>query len=194
MRATISGHQINAATNTMENKMRHIKQNPKSMTVYQRYTREELEKLGNKSLTVDGYQDLLDVNKLIKRTSKAQLQELANKKIPQYGHQDTDTLRDTMIKAKQMVKEFHQLPAYMRAHFKNDEFKFQEWLEENKDNKYAFTELTGELTKNPEYKKYVQDLKNKEEYLKNKELEKQESLAQAIAKAITQEPLPEQKK
>lgn len=152
-------------------------------------THEKKEKLGIKDHTVQGFGDLLDVNKLMERITPDQLRDLKLKhEKAQYGVQSNDTMRDVMMKAQLLVKDFKDLPAMVREHFKNDEFLYLDILHKEKDNKYFLGELMAEITGSESYKQQVEALKRKDEEDAKAILLQQQSLAGIIKDALSPEP------
>lgn len=155
-------------------------------SVYGKYTKEELQnKHGLKSPVIQGFHDMLDLNKLIKRVTPEQIKALKEKQLNgNYGQQDNSTMRDILLQSAKLQKDFKQLPAYLKEHFKNNEFDYHKFLTDNSDNKYALAELQAELSNSDSMKRFIEKQKFLEkESQKAKDLE-QQSLAQAIASAI----------
>lgn len=155
-------------------------------TVMGRYTREQLQKeFGLKSPVVQGFHDVLDLNKLIRKITPEQIKKLKEKQLNgNYGMQQDETIRDVLLKSKELTKSFMDLPAIVREKFSNDEFLYQDFLENNKDNKYALAELFQELSGSEEVKRMIEKSKMLEEAQKEIELNKQKELGKAIAEAL----------
>lgn len=144
--------------------------------------------LGIKDLTVQGFSDLLDVSKMVSRMSPQQLKDLAAKSLnAKYGVQNNDSLRDVLVKSQGLKTDFMELPALVRAQFKNDEFAYYDFLEKNSDNPYAIPELLVKITDSDFYKMQLDQLKAKDEAQKTQILEQNQSLAQQIANALKPE-------
>lgn len=148
-------------------------------------TIEKREALGSKDLTVQGFGDLLDVNKLVTRITPEQLISLKAKHgMAKYGIQSNDTIRDVLLKTQALNSDFKELPADIREYFKNDEFLYLEFLNKNSDNKYALSELAAEITGSADFKERIELAKQKEKNDQERLLNREKSLANSIASAI----------
>lgn len=147
----------------------------------------QLEALGLKCPVVDGFQDMLDLNKLVPRMTPESMLELKAKQeaSDKYGIQDNSNIRDVFIKVQSMKKDFSELPAIVKDHFNNDEFLYFDFLAANKENKYVLGELITEISGSDSVKRQLDALKRQEENKKTQELSNKDKLLEAIKEVIT---------
>lgn len=162
-----------------------MKQRHERERVSKQLNRQHLKKLGLKSPVVQGFKDMLDLNKLIKRITPEQVKALKEKQLTgNYGIQNDMTIRDVLLQSKQLTKDFMQLPSIIREKFNNDEFLYQDFLQKNKDNKYALPELYKEITGSESIQRMIDKAKYLEEKQKEIQLNKDKQLAEQIAAAL----------
>lgn len=132
--------------------------------------------------------DILDINKLVKKITPEQIRALREKQMNgNYGIQSSETIRDVLSKAQELRKDFSTLPALLREHFKNDEFSYYDFLEKNKENKYALNELQAEISKSKSYKDALDHLKNLEKNKEMQDLEVKNALQNMLKDALKPE-------
>ena len=175
--------------------MRHQRileqQTERKLPISKRYNREELEKLGAKNITVQGMQEMLDINKLVKRITPEMVKALREKQLNgNYGVQENDTIREVLIKANALQKDFASLPALVREHFGNDEFEYNRFITANKNDKYALVNLAKDITKSEKYSLAVAELKKQDKAAQDAILQKQKELADLIKEAVNPAPSP----
>lgn len=163
-----------------------MKQRHERERVSKQLNRQHLkENCGLKSPVVQGFKDMLDLNKLIKRITPEQVKKLKEQQLSgNYGIQNDMTIRDVLLQSKKLTKDFMSLPAVVREKFGNDEFAYQDFLQKNKDNKYALPELYQSITDSDELKRHIDKVKKIEQQKADQISSTNKALAKEIADAL----------